>query len=68
MAKTTIEKESKKKAPTKKSITDCAISYFKQNNYVFGIEKAVELCGEKLKLHFPIETNDKNELSNTISY
>ncbi len=51
-----------------KSITDCAISYFKQNNYVFGIEKAVELCGEKLKLHFPIETNDKNELSNTISY
>ena len=51
-----------------KSITDCAISYFKQNDYVSGIEKAVELCGEKLKLYFPIETDDKNELSNTISY
>ena len=51
-----------------KSITDCAITYFKQNDYVSGIEKAVELCGEKLKLHFPIETGDKNELSNTISY
>ena len=51
-----------------KSSTDCAISYFKQNDYVSGIEKAVELCGEKLKLYFPIETDDKNELSNTISY
>jgi len=51
-----------------KSITDCAITYFKQNDYVSGIEKAVELCGEKLKLYFPIEADDKNELSNTISY
>lgn len=51
-----------------KSISDCAISYFKQKDYVTGIEKAVELCGEKLKLHFPIEADDKNELSNTISY
>lgn len=51
-----------------KSITDCAINYFKQNDYVTGLEKAVELCGEKLKLHFPIEADDKNELPNTISY
>ena len=51
-----------------KSITDCAISYFKQNDYVTGIEKAVELCGEKLKFHFPVEADDKNELPNTISY
>lgn len=51
-----------------KSITDCAIGYFKQNDLITGIEKAVELCGEKLKLHFPIETDDKNELPNNISY
>lgn len=51
-----------------KSITDCAIGYFKQTDLITGIEKAVELCGEKLKLHFPIETDDKNELPNTISY
>ena len=51
-----------------KSISDCAIGYFKQNDYVTGIEKAVELCGEKLQLHFPLESDDKNELSNTISY
>jgi uncharacterized membrane protein len=51
-----------------KSITDSAIYYFKQNDLITGIEKAVEMCGEKLKLHFPIEENDKNELSNDISY
>lgn len=51
-----------------KSITDCAISYFKQNELLTGIEKAVEMCGEKLKLHFPFEQDDKNELSNEISY
>jgi uncharacterized membrane protein len=51
-----------------KSITDCAIGYFKQNDLITGIEKAIELCGEKLKIHFPIEADDKNELSNTISY
>lgn len=51
-----------------KSITDCAIGYFKQNDLMTGIEKAVELCGDKLKIHFPVETDDKNELSNEISY
>lgn len=51
-----------------KSITDCAIGYFKQNDLMTGLEKSVEMCGEKLKLHFPIETDDKNELSNEISY
>jgi uncharacterized membrane protein len=51
-----------------KSITDCAIGHFKNNELITGIEKAVELCGEKLKLHFPLEADDKNELSNTISY
>ena len=51
-----------------KSITNCAISHFKKNELITGIEKAVELCGEKLKLYFPLEADDKNELSNTISY
>lgn len=51
-----------------KSITDSAIGYFKQNDLISGLEKSVEMCGEKLKLYFPIETDDKNELSNEISY
>lgn len=50
------------------NITDCAIGYFKQNDLITGLEKSIEMCGEKLKLHFPIETDDKNELSNEISY
>lgn len=51
-----------------KSITDCSIGYFKKNEFVSGIEKAVEMCGEKLKYYFPIEADDKNELANEISY
>jgi uncharacterized membrane protein len=51
-----------------KSITDCAIGYFKQNDLITGLEKSIEMCGEKLQLYFPIEADDKNELSNEISY
>ena len=51
-----------------KSITDCSISYFKQNDFITGLEKSVEMCGEKLKLYFPLATDDKNELPNEISY
>ena len=51
-----------------KSITDCYIIYFKQNDFITGLEKSVEVCGEKLKLYFPLATDDKNELPNEISY
>lgn len=50
------------------SITEVAIQEFKHKRLVSGLEKAVTLCGEKLKLYFPIEANDTNELSNDISY
>ena len=51
-----------------KNITDCAIGYFKQGDYITGLEKSIALCGEKLKHHFPLRDDDKNELSNKISY
>ena len=51
-----------------KHITDCAIGYFKQNDLISGLEKSVELCGEKLRIYFPLEHDDKDELSNEISY
>jgi len=51
-----------------KNITDCAIGYFKQDDLISGIEKSVEMCGEKLQLYFPLEHDDKDELSNEISY
>ena len=50
------------------SITACAISNFKQHDLITGLEKAVEMCGEKLQLYFPLEHNDKDELTNDISY
>ena len=51
-----------------KSISDCAISYFKNNDLISGLEKSIEMCGDKLKMHFPLAIDDKNELSNEISY
>ena len=51
-----------------KSISDCAISYFKNNDLISGLEKSIEMCGDKLKKHFPLAIDDKNELSNEISY
>ncbi|MCD6016886.1 MAG: Psb32 and founding protein of phosphatase [Bacteroidetes bacterium] len=49
-------------------ITECAISYFKHHDLIGGLEKSVEMCGEKLQLYFPLEHDDKDELSNEISY
>jgi uncharacterized membrane protein len=44
------------------------INEFKQGNYFEGILRAVYQTGEKLKLYFPIDKDDKNELSDEISY
>ncbi len=51
-----------------KTITDCAIEYFKQGDYITGLEKSIELCGEQLKQHFPLQHDDTDELPNEISY
>ena len=42
--------------------------YFRQNKFAEGISEAVLRVGEKLKAHFPYQTNDKNELPDGISY
>jgi uncharacterized membrane protein len=44
------------------------ISHFKNNEFSRGISKGIELAGEKLKIHFPYQSDDTNELSNDISY
>ena len=49
-------------------ITECTIGYFKRHDLISGLEKAVEMCGEQLQHHFPLEHDDKDELSNEISY
>ena len=42
--------------------------HFKQNKFAEGISEAVLRIGEKLKVYFPYQANDKNELSDDISY
>ena len=42
--------------------------HFQSNKITEGLCKNIERIGEKLKSHFPIEEDDKNELPDTISY
>lgn len=42
-------------------------THFRQNAFAEGIEKAIHDVGEKLKAFFPIQSDDKDELSNEIS-
>jgi uncharacterized membrane protein len=41
---------------------------FRQNRFVEGLCLGIELSGHQLKQHFPLQINDKNELSNEISF
>ncbi len=43
-------------------------TYFKKNKFVEGLAKGIELAGEQLKMHFPYQLDDKNELSDEISF
>ena len=44
------------------------INQFKYNQFTEGICKGIEMAGEKLKIHFPFQSDDTNELSNDISF
>lgn len=50
------------------SITSIALSNFKEGNFIKGLQSAIHSCGEQLKTHFPIQADDKDELTNEISY
>ncbi|MEN9346344.1 MAG: hypothetical protein RLZZ60_1813 [Bacteroidota bacterium] len=41
---------------------------FAKEQYCEGLQTAVLSVGKALQTHFPIQDNDQNELSNTISY
>ncbi|MCS6819624.1 MAG: TPM domain-containing protein [Chitinophagales bacterium] len=47
---------------------DLMAEYFKQGRIIEGIIAGIERTGEKLKQYFPAETNDKNELDDTVSF
>lgn len=42
--------------------------HFKEGQYEQGITKSIEMVGEKLKVHFPYDNKDVNELPDEISY
>ena len=42
--------------------------YFKQNEFVLGLTQGIKMCGQKLKLRFPHQVDDVNELSDNISF
>lgn len=42
--------------------------HFKNAEFTVGLCKGIEMAGEKLKTHFPLQHNDINELSNDVSF
>ena len=42
--------------------------HFSNGNFTAGLTETIYKVGEKLKLHFPYQLNDTNELSNDISF
>ncbi|MGE0562836.1 MAG: TPM domain-containing protein [Flavobacteriales bacterium] len=49
-------------------VKDLMISNFKQGKFTEGLSEGIKLAGEQLKKHFPYQSNDKNELSDDISF
>ncbi len=47
---------------------DIIQTHFRQGAFAEGICQAIEQVGEKLKVHFPYQTDDDNELPDEISY
>lgn len=50
------------------NIKDLMIANFKQGRYTEGLTEGIKMSGEQLKIHFPYHKDDKNELSNDISF
>jgi uncharacterized membrane protein len=49
------------------NIKELMLDYFKKQQFTEGLCKGIEMAGEKLKTHFPLQSNDNNELTNEIS-
>ncbi len=50
------------------TIKDVMLEHFKQQQFTEGLCKGIEMAGEKLKSHFPLQSDDTNELSDEISF
>ncbi len=50
------------------SIKEEMLALFKENRFAEGLMMGIGMAGEKLKEHFPHQSDDKNELSDDISF
>jgi uncharacterized membrane protein len=50
------------------NIKEEMLSLFKEEKFVEGLIKGIEMAGDKLKEHFPYASDDVNELSDEISF
>ncbi|MBL7887900.1 MAG: TPM domain-containing protein [Bacteroidia bacterium] len=50
------------------TIKEEMLAHFKQQQFTEGLCKGIEMAGQKLKAHFPLQSNDTNELSNDVSF
>ena len=50
------------------SIREQMLEYFSEEQFTEGLVKGIRLAGERLKEHFPYQSDDINELPNEISF
>ncbi|MEQ8625852.1 MAG: TPM domain-containing protein [Vicingaceae bacterium] len=50
------------------NISALMMNHFKNGDFVKGLVEGVKEAGEQLKTHFPFQKDDKNELSDDISF
>ncbi len=49
-------------------VKDLVIKNFKEEKFTEGLVQGIALAGEKLKENFPYQSNDKNELTDEVSF
>ncbi len=50
------------------TIRDTLLQHFKRDEFTQGLITGIEMAGEKLKMYFPYQTNDTNELKDDLSF
>lgn len=49
-------------------VKELMLSHFKEGHFAEGLQQGIVRCGEKLKAHFPYQSDDVNEIPDEISY
>jgi uncharacterized membrane protein len=50
------------------SIKEKMVEHFSKSKYALGLVEGIQMAGEKLKEHFPYQSDDVNELPDDISF